>query len=86
MRLSSLVTLLAALGARLTAQAPRPATPPHGEVRVESFYSPALGVSRHYVVYLPPSYTRGNRRYPVAYYLHGYSGNESDWLSLAEIP
>jgi S-formylglutathione hydrolase FrmB len=58
---------------------------PQGVVRVESFYSPALGVSKHYVVYLPPSYTRGKRRYPVAYYLHGLSGNESDWLSLAEI-
>lgn len=59
--------------------------PPHGQVRVESFYSPALGVSKHYVIYLPPSYARENRRYPVAYYLHGYSGNEADWLTLAEI-
>ncbi len=85
MRLSTLLTLVAALGARLTAQAPRPAAPPHGTVRVESFYSPALGVSKHYVVYLPPSYGKGTRRYPVAYYLHGYSGNEADWLALAEI-
>ena len=85
MRLSGLLTLVAALGARLTAQAPRPAAPPHGAVRVESFYSAALGVSKHYVVYLPPSYGKGSRRYPVAYYLHGYSGNEADWLALAEI-
>src|SRR5882724_1154699 len=85
MRLSGLLTLLAALGARLTAQAPRPAAPPHGQVRVESFYSPALGVAKHYLIYLPPSYGKGTRRYPVAYYLHGYSGSESDWLSLAEI-
>ena len=60
-------------------------SPQRGQVRVESFYSPALGVAKHYVVYLPPSYARGNRRYPVAYYLHGYGGNESDWLSVAEI-
>jgi putative tributyrin esterase len=61
------------------------AAPPHGQVRVESFYSPALGVAKHYVIYLPPSYGRGHRRYPVAYYLHGWSGAESDWLSFAEI-
>lgn len=61
------------------------AAPSHGQVRVATFYSPALGVSKHYLVYLPPSYSQGNRRYPVAYYLHGYSGNEADWLTLAEI-
>jgi len=55
-------------------------------VRVERFFSPALGVEKHYVVYLPPSYaTAPARRYPVAYYLHGLTGNESDWVSLAGI-
>ncbi len=60
--------------------------PPHGSVRVERFYSPALGVEKHYLVYLPPSYaTAPARRYPVAYYLHGLTGNEADWVSLASI-
>src|SRR2546428_10277722 len=60
--------------------------PPRGAVRVERFFSPALGVERHYVVYLPPSYaTAPARRYPVAYYLHGLTGNEADWVSLASI-
>ena len=59
---------------------------PHGTVRVERFFSPALGVEKHYVVYLPPSYaTAPARRYPVAYYLHGLTGNEADWVSLASI-
>ncbi|HET7790678.1 MAG TPA: alpha/beta hydrolase family protein [Gemmatimonadales bacterium] len=53
---------------------------------MESFFSPALGVSKHFLIYLPPSYgTDRSRRYPVAYYLHGYSGNESDWVALAEL-
>jgi S-formylglutathione hydrolase FrmB len=59
---------------------------PHGDVRSERFFSPALGVWKRYIVYLPPSYrSEARRRYPVAYYLHGYSGNESDWLSRADI-
>ena len=34
------------------------------------------------MVYLPPSYGRDTtRRYPVAYYLHGLSGAEADWVA-----
>lgn len=57
-----------------------------GEVRVASFFSPSLGVRKHYQIYLPPSYAHdATRRYPVAYYLHGADGNESDWVSRAAI-
>jgi S-formylglutathione hydrolase FrmB len=60
--------------------------PPHGTLRVDQFFSPALGVSKHVVIYLPPGYERHPaRRYGVAYYLHGIFGNESDWVALAEI-
>jgi len=60
--------------------------PPRGTVRVERFFAPALGVEKHYVIYLPPSYPSSpGRRYPVAYYLHGFSGDESDWVSLGSI-
>ena len=66
---------------------PRHAEPPtHGTVLVERFFAPSLGVTKHYLVYVPPSYpTEPQRRYPVAYYLHGLSGSESDWESLAGI-
>jgi len=58
----------------------------HGSVRIENFYSPALGVRKHFVIYLPPSYAaRSARRYPVIYYLHGVSGEESDWVSMGNI-
>lgn len=57
-----------------------------GSVRGGAFYARALGVEKHFMVYLPPSYeTSGRRRYPVAYYLHGLSGTETDWLSRAAI-
>jgi predicted alpha/beta superfamily hydrolase len=34
---------------------------------VEEVYSPQLGNSRDLLVYLPPSYYQGNKRYPVIY-------------------
>ncbi len=59
---------------------------PAGTVHEDQFFAPSLGVRKHMVVYLPPSYGRDTtRRYPVAYYLHGLSGTESDWLSKASI-
>ena len=53
-----------------------------GRVHEDVFTSDALGVQKHLVVYLPPSYDRDpTRRFPVAYYLHGLSGSETDWVS-----
>jgi putative tributyrin esterase len=54
---------------------------PHGIVRTGSLYSAALGTEKHYLVYLPPSYGLDTtRRYPVAYYLHGLDGDETNWV------
>jgi pimeloyl-ACP methyl ester carboxylesterase len=36
-------------------------------------------------VYLPPSYGRGHKRYPVLYLLHGYSDTHRVWLSFVHI-
>jgi S-formylglutathione hydrolase FrmB len=53
-----------------------------GRVHEDAFFSAALGVPKHLVVYLPSSYDRDtSRRFPVAYYLHGLSGSETDWVS-----
>jgi len=43
------------------------------------FWSQMLGTTKHARVYLPPSYGAGSRRYPVAYYLHGVTGDETNW-------
>lgn len=70
---------------RSIANSSRPSWP-SGSVHEDAFYSTALGVRKHLVVYLPPSYgADSTRRYPVAYYLHGLSGAETDWLSKGSI-
>ena len=75
----SLANIVSAVGAIST-------PPPAGDVRADVFESTALGVRKHVVVYLPPSYGKDTtRRYPVVYYLHGLSGTERDWLSRASI-
>jgi S-formylglutathione hydrolase FrmB len=57
-----------------------------GTVHEDIFLSDALGVRKHVVVYLPPSYGQDtSRHYPVAYYLHGLSGTETDWISKGSI-
>lgn len=38
------------------------------------------------MVWLPPSYaTQPQRRFPVAYYLHGASGDETNWLNVGRL-
>lgn len=57
-----------------------------GTVSMERFASPALGVSRRYVIYLPPSYADNpTRRYAVVYLLHGNRGNEGEWFTRVDL-
>jgi S-formylglutathione hydrolase FrmB len=37
--------------------------------------------TRHITIYLPPGYAQGNERYPVIYFLHGYSWTDSSTMS-----
>lgn len=62
------------------------ATVPKSVTTLGHFHSPALGVSRQYFIYLPPSYETNTRtRFPVVYLLHGYAGDEAEWLTHGEI-
>ena len=55
-------------------------------VSADSFWSQALGIRKRFVVYLPPSYDASSqRRYPVAYYLHGIWGDEWNWVRAGAI-
>jgi putative tributyrin esterase len=66
--------------------ATRPSPADSGRVVTDSLWSQALGIRKHVVVWLPPSYARSPaRRYPVAYYLHGVSGAETDWVRLGHL-
>src|SRR4051812_9450103 len=72
---------LGCMAVSATAQAQRSAA-----VHEDQFFSTALGVTKHVAIYLPPSYDRAPaQRYPVAYYLHGLSGSETDWVSKGSI-
>lgn len=77
---------LALLGRPMLSQAAADHAVARGAVRFESFYAAALGVRKRFVVYLPPSYAReSRRRFPVAYFLHGRTGNESDWVARGDV-
>jgi S-formylglutathione hydrolase FrmB len=59
---------------------------PQGRVVTDTLWSQALGARKGIVVYLPPSYaTNPSRRYPVAYYLHGVGGDETNWTRVGRI-
>lgn len=60
------------------AAAPSGAT---GKVVERTFHSNALGVDKHYIVYLPAGYDqKPTAKWPVFYYLHGLASNETSWL------
>ena len=46
--------------------------------------SKILGRDVKYTLYLPPDYATSQRRYPVLYLLHGYTGGETDWVQFGQ--
>jgi enterochelin esterase-like enzyme len=56
---------------------------PHGTVQAIWYPSPTLNAARRrMMVYTPPDYGTGARRYPVLYLLHGGGGDEDAWLTM----
>jgi S-formylglutathione hydrolase FrmB len=49
------------------------------EARTVEYESPAVGRTLKCRVILPASYESSNKRYPVLYLLHGYSGDYTSW-------
>jgi S-formylglutathione hydrolase FrmB len=85
------VALLVGTALALPAQTTPPPPPapawPQGTLRTDAFWSPALGVPKAVVLYLPPSYQAApRRRYPVLLYLHGLGGNETNWSAAGRLP
>jgi len=75
-----------AVSSPAAALAQAPLEPTRGTVLTDTLWSQALGTSKSLVVYLPPSYAANPaRRYPVAYYLHGATGDETNWTTLGKI-
>ncbi len=74
--------LLTLCAMQLVVEARAQAAPGHGVIHADTIWSQALGITKKLVVYLPPSYgeaTASRRRYPLAVYLHGAWGSETDW-------
>ena len=91
LRLALVISLCAAgASAPLRAQGIAPVASPirHGVVRTDTIWSQALGITKHLIIYLPPSYAdtaSSARRYPMAVYLHGAWGSETDWTALGQL-
>lgn len=54
---------------------------PHGSLTHRWYESKSLGVDRRINIYCPPGYESSNDKYPVLYLLHGYGGDEDEWVS-----
>ena len=54
---------------------------PHGSLTHRWYDSESLGMDRRINIYTPPGYERSNDKYPVLYLLHGYGGDENEWVS-----
>lgn len=53
-----------------------------GRTRRVSIQSAALNKTMDYWVYLPPTYSTTNNRFPVLYMLHGLGGSSSQWKTM----
>ncbi len=54
---------------------------PHGSLTHRWYESLSLGKDRRINIYTPPGYESSNKEYPVLYLLHGYGGDEDEWVS-----
>lgn len=53
---------------------------PHGSVSYEYFYAKATGKTESCLVYTPPGYETGEKKYPVLYLQHGMGEGETSWV------
>jgi S-formylglutathione hydrolase FrmB len=70
------------------AAAPMPKQAPpvaKGRIETKTFKSAALGVDKQYLIYLPAGYDASTTRYPVFYYLHGLTGDETNWAEQGKL-
>jgi enterochelin esterase-like enzyme len=52
---------------------------PHGNLIEHHYLNKEIKVARRVVVYTPPDYNTGNKKYPVVYLLHGLNDYERGW-------
>lgn len=55
---------------------------PHGDIRIERYYSEVTQSWRRFFLYTPPGYdSDANQQYPVLYLLHGGGEDERGWAT-----
>jgi enterochelin esterase-like enzyme len=69
---------------------PTPTPPPCEEetgqiVKIERFESVIAQENMRYWVYVPPCYTKTQRRYPVVWLIHGAAAREDQWETLGAL-
>lgn len=58
---------------------------PGDTVEQHAFFSGALQRQMRYEIVLPARYSSGQQRYPVLYLLHGWEGDETNWVKLTHL-
>ncbi|WP_321345409.1 alpha/beta hydrolase-fold protein [uncultured Draconibacterium sp.] len=53
----------------------------HGSLTHRWYNSKSLGMDRRINIYTPPGYENNTKKYPVLYLLHGYGGDEDEWVT-----
>lgn len=82
----AVLLLMATLPLQSSGQQLKPTTPANGDnVEQHSFFSTALQRQMRYDIVLPVGYASGQRRYPVLYLLHGWEGDETNWVKLTHL-
>lgn len=54
---------------------------PHGDIRINKYYSEASHSWREMYVYTPPGYDKSSEKYPVLYILHGGGEDQRGWAN-----
>jgi enterochelin esterase-like enzyme len=54
---------------------------PHGDIRIQKYFSPATFSWREMYVYTPPGYDKSKDTYPVLYLLHGGGEDQRGWAT-----
>ena len=55
---------------------------PHGRISAIWYSSEGVATPRRALIYTPPDYDKSEQHYPVLYLLHGWGGDENEWIDL----
>ena len=53
----------------------------HGSLTHDWYESKIMGMDRRINIYTPPGYKGSKNKYPILYLLHGYGGDEDEWVN-----